>query len=182
MRILLCAALLAMVSISCVSSYHSGEEDTEIFVFQDYFNKNCQEVEPFLEKALIDLNSSGVKVTFVDMHHTPQNMLFSRYFLYAANAVDDFNELMRVRRILFEAATWRYISELKLYDELKSRKVKMGVFELQPVYDQWSELIAKYDIKTTPTIIQQGRVEEYSVFAGTKEIEQGLKGLKTALM
>ena len=178
MRMLLAAVLVLMCSAGGPSIDSGRASDTEVFVFGSYFCSGSRAVEPFLREELASLHKAGVKVTFVDMPANPQTMLFARYFQYAARAVHhNFSALLRIRKTLFEIAQWRYISELKLQSELKRRRIAMTVFEPQRVYDHWQELIARYDVQDTPTVVRLTG-SAVGIFSGEDEIRAGIERIK----
>ncbi len=158
--------------------FSRGRGPTEVLVFTDYFCPPCQAVEPYLEKGLAELHRSGVKVTFVDKPLHAQTPLYSRYFLYAAKKADRFEEVLRIRRILFDLAKSRKVeAEGQLIAEMKANKVRLGLFDVQPVFGQWMELIRRYAVRSTPTCVVLRPGQEPSTFSGTGKIPEGIDRL-----
>ncbi|MDZ7582956.1 MAG: hypothetical protein U5R30_20840 [Deltaproteobacteria bacterium] len=84
--------------------YSLGSGPAELLLFTDYFCPPCQKIEPYLDIALPELHQAGVRITFVDMPIYDKTQLYARYFLYAAKAAGSFEEVMQIRRVLFDIA------------------------------------------------------------------------------
>jgi len=158
--------------------FSRGSGPAEILIFTDYFCPPCQAVEPYMEKALDDLFRSGMKVTFVDKPIHAVTALYSRYFLYAAKTAHRFEDMLRIRRVLFEIAKTRTVeSESELLRKLKENNIRLGLFDVQPVFDQWAELIRRFGVRSTPTCIVISPGQEIVTFKGSREIPQGIDRL-----
>ena len=159
-----------------VFSYGSGE--IEVFIFSDYFCPPCQKVEPYVEKALTELFQAGVRVTLVDLPIDRRTPLYSRYFLYAANNADSFDELVRIRRVMFDVARTRAIAtESELIGMLKENDVRLKLFDIRPVFEKWTELIGRFEVRSTPTCIVTRPGQEIDKFTGNRGIPEGLDRL-----
>ncbi len=158
--------------------FSHGTGTVDIFVFTDYFCPPCQAVEPYLEGALTDLLALGAAVTFVDKPITPRTPLYSRQFLYAANATDRFEELLRIRRTLFDIARNNPVdSESELVRLMKESDIRLKLFDVRPVFTKWAEIIGRFGVRSTPTCIVTRPGQETLVFEGSREIPQGLDRL-----
>jgi thiol:disulfide interchange protein DsbA len=159
-----------------VFSFGSGA--TEVFIFTDYFCPPCQAVEPYLEKALTDLVQAGAKVTFVDKPLDARTPLYSRYFLYAANTAESFAELLRIRRTIFDIARTRAVdSESELLRLLKERDIPVKLFDVQPAFAKWLDLIDRFGVRSTPTCIVTRPGHDLQNFTGGRAIPQGIDRL-----
>jgi protein-disulfide isomerase len=168
----------ASVAEEAKQIYSRGAGPTEVMIFTDYFCPPCQGVEPYLEAALTDLYRSGVKVTFVDKPINSRTPLYSRYFLYAAKAASSFEEMLHIRRVIFEiAATKPVDSEAELLRRLKEHDIKLGLFDVQPVFDQWTELIGRFGVRSTPTSIVMRPGQEPVIYTGSRDIPEGINRL-----
>lgn len=159
-----------------VFSFGSGA--TEVFIFTDYFCPPCQAVEPYLETALTALVQAGAKVTFVDKPLDSRTPLYSRYFLYAANAAESFAELLRIRRTIFDIARTRAVeSESELLRLLKESGIRLKLFDVQPVFAKWQDLIERFEVRSTPTCIVARPGHDRQSFTGGRAIPQGIDRL-----
>ncbi len=155
-----------------------GSDATEVFIFTDYFCPPCQAVEPYLEKALIELVRAGTKVTFVDKPLDARTPLYSRYFLYAANAAENFTELLHIRRTLFDIARSRAVeSETELLRLLKESGIRLKLFDVQPAFAKWQDLIERFGVRSTPTCIVARPGRDRQSFTGGRAIPQGIDRL-----
>jgi len=156
-----------------IFSYGSGP--IEVFVFTDYFCPPCQAVEPYLEKALADLNRLGAKITFVDKPIHKSTPLYSRYFLYAAETADGFSEILNIRRVLFDIAKSKVVdSESELFQKLKASNIKLSLINVRPIFDQWVELIERFGVRSTPTCIVKRPGQKVMIYNGTRKIPEGI--------
>jgi thiol-disulfide isomerase/thioredoxin len=159
-----------------VFSFGSGA--TEVFIFTDYFCPPCQAVEPYLEKALTELVQAGAKVTFVDKPLDAKTPLYSRYFLYAANTAESFAELLHVRRTIFDIAHTRAVdSESELLRLLKESGIRLKLFDVQPAFAKWQDLIERFEVRSTPTCIVARPGHDLQNFIGGRAIPQGIDQL-----
>ena len=159
-----------------VFSFGSGA--TEVFIFTDYFCPPCQAVEPYLEKALTALVQAGAKVTFVDKPLDARTPLYSRYFLYAANAAESFVELLHSRRTIFDIARTRAVeSESELLRLLKESGIRLKLFDVQPAFAKWQDVIERFGVRSTPTCIVARPGRDRQSFTGGRAIPQGIDRL-----
>jgi hypothetical protein len=135
-------------------------------------------VEPYLEKALTDLVQAGAKVTFVDKPLDSRTPLYSRYFLYAANTAESFAELLRIWRTIFDIARTRAVdSESELLRLLKERDIPVKLFDVQPAFAKWLDLIDRFGVRSTPTCIVTRPGHDLQNFTGGRAIPQGIDRL-----
>jgi thiol:disulfide interchange protein DsbA len=150
----------------------------EIFIFSDYFCPPCQSIEPYLEDALTKLYQSGAGITFVDMPFSTMTPVFSKYYLYAINAVDSFTEKLLVRRALFDIArTSGVSSESELIQKLKAKHIKLVLLDVKPLFDQWVALINRFSIKSTPTCVVIRPGQAVVTYTGNREVAEGIDQL-----
>jgi thiol:disulfide interchange protein DsbA len=168
--------LTAAGEVPEVFSYGSGA--AEVFIFTDYFCPPCQAVEPYLEKALAELVQAGFKVTFVDKPLDSRTPLYSRYFLYAANTADSLAELLHIRRTIFDIAHTRAVdSESELLRLLKERGIRLKLFDVQPAFAKWQDLIDRFGVRSTPTCIVARPGHDLKNLTGGRAIPQGIDRL-----
>jgi thiol:disulfide interchange protein DsbA len=185
---LICLACLKLVPAFAFASespegiYTEGTGPIEIVVFSDYFCPPCQGVEPYLEEALAKLHRSGARITFVDMPIHEMTPLFARYFLYAANAADSFEEKLLVRRTLFDIAqTGAVTSERDLIQKLRENRIETARLDVRPIFDRWVELINRFAVKSTPTCVVVQPGQEVVTYSGSSGIPEGIDRLLEAL-
>lgn len=158
-------------------TYGSGA--VQVCIYTDYFCPPCRGMEPAVEPILRDLIKRNViRVTLVDTPFSNLSVLYSRYFLYALNARNDFEHALRIRNTLFEAAASKNITTKEGIEGLfKSKGIPAFEFEPKSVFDRYNALIKQDKIDATPTcvIIRKGKKEK---FVGGPDIIKALKGLK----
>jgi thiol:disulfide interchange protein DsbA len=158
--------------------YSRGQGPAEVMIFTDYWCPPCQSVEPYLEKALGDLYRSGVRITFVDKPLHAPTPLYSRYFLYAAKTAHSFEEVLRIRRVLFDIAGEKSVEkEGVLLRRLRQNDVRLALFDVQPIFARWTDLIRRFEVRSTPTCIVLRPDHEDIVLKGNREIPQGIDQL-----
>ena len=157
-------------------SYGSGP--VEVFIFTDYFCPPCRSIESHMEEALESLHRLGVKITFVDMPFYPLTPLYASYFLYGAKAAEEFTDVLRVRRALFDIAQLKTVdSDAELVRRLKEKQIRISLLDLGPVFDQWSGIIKRFSVKSTPTCVVTRPGQEMQVLNGSVDIPQGIDRL-----
>lgn len=163
----------AAETLESIFSWGSGP--IEVFIFSDYFCPPCQTIEPYLENALLDLHRSGVKVTLVDKPIYAKSPMYSQYFFYAAKAAKSFDEVLRIRRVLFDIAKTKAVdSERELMQKLKENNIKLVLMEIKPIFDRWAELIERFGVKSTPTCIVKQPGQKTMIYTGSREIPEGI--------
>jgi thiol:disulfide interchange protein DsbA len=168
--------LTAAGEVPEVFSFGSGA--AEVFIFTDYFCPPCQAVEPYLEKALAELVQAGIKVTFVDKPLDARTPLYSRYFLYAANTAESFAELLHIRRTIFDIARTRAVdSESELLRLMKESGLQVKLFDVQPAFAKWQDVIDRFGVRSTPTCIVTRPGHDLQNFTGGRAIPQGIDRL-----
>jgi hypothetical protein len=159
-----------------IFSYGAGP--IEVLIFTDYYCHPCQGVEPYLEGALTRLLELGAKISFVDKPIHRVTPIYSKYFLYAARKAGTFQEALRIRRVLFGIARANVVaSERELVQSIKNNHVEMTLFDVQPVFGRWVELIKQYDIKSTPTCVVSRPDQTPLIIKGSEEIPKHLDQL-----
>lgn len=162
--------------------YAFGSGPAELLLFTDYFCPPCQKIEPYLEVALPELLQAGVRITFVDMPVHDKTQLYARYFLYAAKAAGSFEEVMQVRRMLFEIAKTKAVkADREMVEILKEKNIKLSFLNVQELFDQWSGLIKRFGVESTPTCIVTRPGREILVFSGNRGIPEGLDRLRSEM-
>jgi Asp-tRNA(Asn)/Glu-tRNA(Gln) amidotransferase A subunit family amidase len=158
--------------------YVHGSGWPEVVVFSDYFCGGCYDIEPAMEDVLTDLSNLGAKIVFVDYPSSLAEAVFSKYFLYSANADGSLNEMLRTRRILFELAQGGTIkSERQLIQELQQKEVQLEPMKVNPILRQWNDLIQQHEIMKTPASAVSWPPRADQRHVGVKEAIQGLMEL-----
>ena len=158
-------------------TYGSGA--IHVRIYTDYFCPPCRGMEPAVEPVLKDiLKRNVITLTLVDTPFNRNTPLYVRYFLYALNAKNDPDHAIRVRNILFDAATNKHISTKERIEELfKSKKIPYTAFDPKAAFDRFNALIKDDNIHATPTcVIVRGNEKEYAI--GGEDIVKALKRLQ----
>jgi hypothetical protein len=159
-----------------------GNGRYEVYVFTDYFCPPCHGVESDLEAGLkAVMATGGVRIAFVDMpiyKHTP---MYAKYFLYAVHAGGGFQGALQTRRVLFSLADRLVSQESELERSLKSQGIAMRPYNPRPIFDQFNQIIKKFKVTGTPTIVIKYSEEEVLEYSRGKDIRDGLALLRQRL-
>lgn len=146
-------------------------------VYTDYFCPPCRAAEPELEPLLVELvKSKKITVTFVDTPIYRDSQFFARRFLHALNKKNDFEHALKVRSVLFEAATNK-VNKDSLDEYLKEKGIALAPFEVAPVLTKLNALLQEDKVDATPTvvIVKDGKSEKK---IGGGEILRALKEIQ----
>jgi len=160
-----------------------GKGAYEIILFTDYFCPPCRMIDakaaPVIKELLARCN---VKITFVDVPVSHATPIYARYYLYAVNAGADAEDVIHIRRLLFDAAQVKGIQkEDLLVNYLKEEKITGRKFDEKPVFQMWSNLIKQHEVNKTPTCVLKYSFADVKKYVGTDEIWNGLTTLKSQL-
>lgn len=152
-----------------------GKGKIQIRLYTDYFCGPCSRMEPKVEDLLSDLvGRSVITLVFVDTPVHRTTTLYAKYFLYVLNVEHTFNQVLRSRAVLFEAAKSGIEEGEKLEEHLKKNGVRFKVIDPTPTFAALSALMSEDQVRSTPTcvIIREGKK---SVFSGDTEITKALQ-------
>jgi len=160
-----------------------GKGPYEVVIFADYFCPPCRRIDTKAEPLLKELLATGqVKITFVDVPFSRATPLYAKYYLYAVNADPGINNVLRIRKILFDAAQAKRIqAEDALVAYLKDRKVSWKRMDEKSIFPLLSAIIKENKIDTTPTCIIKYTATDTKKYIGTDEIWDGLAKFKAHL-
>jgi thiol-disulfide isomerase/thioredoxin len=158
-----------------------GKGPYEVVIFADYFCPPCKRIDIKAEPLLKELLATNkVKITFIDVPFHSATPIYAKYYLYAANASPDANTILRVRKILFEAAQVKHIQkEDALVSYLKEQKISWEIFDEKPILKMLSDTIRKNIIGSTPTCVITYSATDVKKYIGDDKIWEGLTILKT---
>jgi thiol:disulfide interchange protein DsbA len=158
-----------------------GKGTYEVAIFADYFCPPCRRIDTKVEPLLKELLATNkVKITFVDVPFHSATPIYAKYYLYAANANSDTNNVLHVRKILFDAAQAKHIqTEKDLICHLKEQNISWKVMNEKSIFPMMSAIIKENNIKATPTCIIRYSIKDVKKFVGDDEIWNGLTTLKT---
>lgn len=160
-----------------VPSYGSGA--VEVRIYSDYFCPPCQQMEPHLEKVMLDLvNRKSIRLVLVDVPSHAGSSLYARFFLYALKSRNDIRHGLEVRNILFQAAQRPDITTAeKMQEFLNKKNISCSVFNPQLILNNYNSLIREDHVDATPTcvIIKNGKKK---VIIGEAPIIRVLKELR----
>jgi thiol:disulfide interchange protein DsbA len=155
-----------------------GKGKTTVRLYTDYFCGPCSRMEPKIEGLLSDLVKRNViTVVFIDTPIHALTPLYARYFLYILNQDKRFDQALRSRAVLFEAAKDKLEETQKLEEYLTKHDVKFKQSDPTPTFTALSGLINEDGIRSTPTcvIVRGGKK---AVYTGEAEISKALDLLK----
>jgi thiol:disulfide interchange protein DsbA len=158
-----------------------GKGHYEVVMFADYFCPPCRRIDTKAEQLLKELLATGqTKLTFIDVPFHTATPIYAKYYLYAANANSDTNNILRVRKILFDAAQGRNIqTEDALVVYLNEQNISWKIMDEKSIFPILSAIINKNKIKATPTCVIRYSATDVRRFVGDDEIWNGLTALKT---
>jgi hypothetical protein len=115
-----------------------------------------------------------ITLIFVDTPVHKTTTLYAKYFLYILNVEHVFNQVLRSRAVLFEAAKSGIEESEKLEEHLKKNGVRFKTIDPAPTFAALSILMNEDGVRSTPTcvIIREGKK---SVFSGDTEITKALQ-------
>lgn len=166
---------------SIVPSYGFGRY--ELIIFTDYFCPPCQDMESEIDPAVKEfLSGGGVRVTFIDLPLHKETRLYAQYYLYAAKAAKNYENVLHARRVLFSLARNHAAqAEDELKKALKAEGIPIAVYDLSPVYPALNKIINTYQAKSTPTCVIKYSSDDIRKYTGTFEIRNGLGMLRATL-
>jgi len=98
------------------------------------------------------------------------------------HAAGDVESVLRLRRVLFEAAQInRLNAEEKLIAHLRNKNIIWKKIDEKPVFAELNALIREKGIDATPTCVIRYSASETKKYVGTDEVKKALSDLKTRL-
>jgi thiol-disulfide isomerase/thioredoxin len=160
-----------------------GKGPYEVVIFADYFCPPCKRIDIKAEPLLKELLATNkVKITFIDVPFHKATPIYAKYYLYAANASPDVNNIFHVRKVLFEAAQTKSIQkENALVDFLKEQKILWKKLDEKSIFPMLSKVIKENNIDQTPTCMINYSAKDVKKYIGDEEIWNGLTALKAYL-
>ena len=160
---------------SKVSSYGSGP--VELIIFTDYFCEPCQSLEKELDVVQDKLLAKGeVKLTFVDIP-IPGNLsspLFTKYFLYAAQAETGYANAVQARKFIFKMVGQNSITDGAIEKTFKTGGIAFKIFNYKPILAEFKILIRKYNVNKAPTYILKYSQKDVRKFTDPEQIRKVL--------
>jgi len=142
-----------------VPSFGTGKIDVRLY--SDYFCEWCKLGDEF-DQTLAELVAKNViTVTFVDKPTRPATPLYVRYFFYALRNRMEFDQAMRVRKVLYDAAWAGIKKENKLEDYLKQHNVTLTKFDAEASMKNLNKYLKEDNVRFIPTcVIRNGQKKE----------------------
>ncbi len=157
-------------------SFGSGK--VKVRIYTDYFCGPCSALEPKLEGILASLvKNNTAAVTFIDTPIHAPTPTYARYFLYIVNEKADFDHVLRMRAILFEAAKQNVTGKEKLEEYLHKNQVRYKQFDTKPTFTALQRFLDEDGINSTPSVVVYNG-QNKGVYKGGPEILKGLEQLK----
>ena len=160
-----------------------GKGAYEVIMFADSFCPPCRRIDMQAESVFKELLATGqVKITFVDVPFSKMTPTYAKYYLYAVNADHGINNVLHVRKILFDAAQDMKIEEEgALISYLKAKKINWQAMDEKSVFPLLSVVIKEHKVARTPTCIIKYSATDVKKYLGSVEIWEGLTKLKAYL-
>jgi len=160
-----------------------GKGSYEVLMFSDYFCPPCRRIDTKAEPLLKELLETGkVKITFIDVPFSRPTPVFAKYYLYAANANDSADNILHVRKVLFDAAQVKRIQdENALIEFLKEQKITLKKMDEKSVFSLMTAIIKEHKINATPTCVIKYSATDIKKYVGDVNIWEGLVELKKHL-
>jgi len=156
-----------------------GSGNIQVRLYTDYFCPPCRGMEPAVEPVLRDLIKRGaIRLTLVDTPYSRHSPLYARYFLYALKEKNELEHALKIRNILFEAASdGNATTKEQVENLLKHKGISYSTFDASSVFNRFNSLIKEDRIQATPTcvIVRSGKKE---AFVGKNDIVNALKSLR----
>jgi hypothetical protein len=155
-----------------------GGGPVKVRLYTDYFCGPCRAVEPELEPIISKLVANNkINLTFIDTPIHKQSALYARYFLYATAGMQKFEDILRVRSVLFEAAKENVTDGRALEAYLKQRWVLLGPFDEGPIFALRNAHLKSDNISSTPSCVVE-RQDKKEFYKGAGDIVNALKRLE----
>jgi hypothetical protein len=160
-----------------------GKGPYHVMLFADYLCPACRQIDSRTEPLFKELLATGkVRITFVDVPFSRITPMYAKYYLYAVNANADEHGILRIRKVLFDAAQ---VKNIKMEDELigylKEQKISWKAMDEKSIFPLLSAVIKENKVDETPTCVIKYSAVDVRKFGGTDEIWIGLTALKTHL-
>lgn len=157
-----------------------GKGKYEIVLFTDFFCPPCKDIDTKAEPLLKALLATGqIKLIFADVPFHKITPVYAKYYLYAANANPNAENIFHVRKRLFEAAQVKRIEkEDVLLAYLIEQKIILRSFNEKLVFPALTTMIKKHDVSATPSCVIKYSDQDTRKFIGEKDIWNGLMALK----
>jgi len=142
-----------------------GKGPVKVRLYTDYFCKPCSALEPKLEPVINDLVKKGIiNITFVDTPVHKDTTLYAKYFLYILNEKKDFNNALRARAVLFEAAKQIINDSKSLEAFILQKGMRLKEFDVKSTFGVLSSYLTEDNIKSTPTCVidNKGKKERFT--------------------
>ncbi len=161
-----------------------GKGPYEVIMFADYFCPPCRRIDIKAEPLLKELLVKGqVKITFVDVPFSKATPIYAKYYLYAVNADPGVNNVLHVRKILFDAAQIKRIqTEESLVSYLKEQRISWKVRDEKSIFPLLSAVIKEHKVDATPTCVIRYSATDIKKYVGDDEIWEGLIKLKAQMV
>jgi len=142
-----------------------GNGQIKVRLYTDYFCNPCRALEPKLEPVLRSLVKKGViNLTFIDTPIHSQTTLYSKYFFSILYENRDFDNALRARSVLFEAAKENIADYEKLDNFVKKKGIRTRQFDPKSTFSVLSSYLKEDKINATPTCIiyNKGKQEKFT--------------------
>jgi hypothetical protein len=155
-----------------------GGGAVEVRVYTDYFCGPCSAEEQEVMAVITRLVAKNrIRVTFIDTPLHPETVLYAGYFLAAVNAKREFDQAVKARAVLFEAAGLPIEGKDKLEGFLALKGLQIRPVDNAPLFALYSRYIREDRINSTPTVVISGPQGKQTL-SGKEQILKGLGDLR----
>lgn len=160
-----------------------GKGPYEVIMFADYFCPPCRRIDTKAESLFKELLATKqVKITFIDVPFAKMTPTYAKYYLYAVNADPSVNNVLHVRKVLFDAAQdMRIREEGALVSYLKAKNILWKVMDEKIIFPLLVAEIKEHKVRSTPTCFIKYAAQDVKGYVGDDKIWDGLKQLKQYL-
>lgn len=155
-----------------------GRGEVKVRLYTDYFCGPCREVEPEVEAVLYNLvRKNRINLTFIDMpihRHTP---VYTAYYLSLAQRERGMDQVLRIRKVLFQAAEKKIVGGKTLRDYLDMEGYDINDIDEKANSAEATRYIQEDEVGGTPTLVIVHGKKKIKYF-GKLEVLKGLQTLK----
>ncbi|MCX5848194.1 MAG: thioredoxin domain-containing protein [Deltaproteobacteria bacterium] len=160
-----------------------GKGAYEVVIFTDYFCPPCRRIDIKAEPLLKELLATDkVRITFIDVPFHSATSIYAKYYLYATNADPAAENVLHVRKLLFDAAQIKNIkTEDALVIYLSEQKILWKALNEKSIFPIMITMIKESKVESTPTCVIKYSPGNIKKYVGDDKIWDGLNQLKARL-
>jgi hypothetical protein len=155
-----------------------GRGEVKVRLYTDYFCGPCREVEPAVEAILYKLvRQDRINLTFVDVPIHRYTPIYTAYYLSLAQRERGLDRVLRIRKVLFQAAEKKIEEEQVLRDYIAKEGFDIKNLDEKTTSTEASRYFREDEVGGTPTLVIAQAKKKIKYF-GRVEVLKGLQTLK----